>query len=211
MLAPAFALRYAYTRSKRSENDMTQTAVKAQKAPVELGWEAQDFALPGTDGKTYSIKDLRGPQGLLVIFMCNHCPYVLTALDRIIRDVTELHGFGIGAVGINANDPASSPDDSFENMKRLAAEQNLPFPYLFDETQAIAHAYDAATTPEFYGFDAQLKLAYQGRLDDAGRLVPQPTSKREMFEAMKTVAETGRGPLEQQPAIGCSIKWKATP
>ena len=188
---------------------MTQTAGKAQKPMVELGWQAEDFALPGTDGKTHSIKDLRGPQGLLVIFMCNHCPYVLSAMERIIRDVTELQGLGIGAVGINPNDAASQPEDSFENMKTLVAEQKLPFPYLYDESQAVAHAYDAVTTPEFYGFDAQLKLAYQGRLDDAGRYVPQPTSKREMFEAMKMVAETGRGPLEQQPAIGCSIKWKA--
>jgi len=187
---------------------MSQAAVKDQKGPVQLGWRAADFRLKDTDGKTWTLADARGPKGLLVIFMCNHCPYVKGALDRIIRDVNELKPLGIGAIAISSNDPLTHPDDSFENMQKLAAAKKFPFPYAFDETQDIARAYDAACTPEFYGFDAALKLAYHGRIDEGGIKVPPPGSKRELFEAMKNIAETGHGPTEQHPSIGCSIKWK---
>jgi hypothetical protein len=142
------------------------------------------------------------------MFICNHCPYVKGALDRIIRDVNELKNLGLGAIGIMSNDTVNYPDDSFENMQKLAAAKRLPFPYVIDETQDVARAYDAACTPEFYGFNADLKLAYHGRIDAGGMKAPPPGSKRELFEAMKMIAETGRGPAEQHTSAGCSIKWK---
>ena len=187
---------------------MSQPALKDQKGPVQLGWQAADFRLQGTDGKFHTLADLRGPKGLLVMFICNHCPYVKSALDRIIRDVTELKSLGIGAVGIMSNDVVKYPDDNFDNMKKLAAEKNLPFAYVIDTTQEVARTYDAACTPEFYGFDADLKLAYHGRIDAGGRNELPPGGKRELFEAMKLINETGKGPAEQHTSIGCSIKWK---
>lgn len=187
---------------------MSQTAVKDQKSPAQLGWQAADFRLKGTDGKFYTLQDVKGPNGLVVMFICNHCPYVKGALDRIVRDINDMKPLGIGAIAIMPNDTENYPDDNFENMQKLATEKNLPFPYVIDATQEIAKAYDAATTPEFYGFDAGLKLAYHGRIDSGGRNVPPPDAPRELFEAMKSVALTGRGPLEQFASIGCSIKWK---
>ncbi|MDX2027827.1 MAG: thioredoxin family protein [Alphaproteobacteria bacterium] len=187
---------------------MSQTAVKDQNNPVQLGWQAADFRLKGTDGKFYTLADVRGPKGLLVMFICNHCPYVKGALDRIIRDVTELKALGINAVGIMPNDVVNYPDDSFENMQKLVTDKRLPFPYVIDETQEVARAYDAACTPEFYGFNASLRLAYHGRIDAGGKNVPPPGSSRELFEAMKLIAEAGVGPSEQHASIGCSVKWK---
>ncbi len=174
----------------------------------EFGWKARDFRLPGTDGKSYSLQDVRGPSGTLVMFICNHCPYVRGVIDRIVRDATELAEYGIRSVAISANDAATYPDDSFDNMKRFAAENALPFPYLYDESQDVAQAYGAICTPDFFGFDANLGLQYRGRLDESGRN-PVPGARRELFEAMKRVAETGEGPREQTSSIGCSIKWKA--
>jgi len=187
---------------------MSQSAVKDQKQPVRLGWQAAPFRLKGTDGKFYTLNEARGPKGLAVIFMCNHCPYVKGALDRIMKDMEELKTLGIGSIAIMSNDVENYPNDSFENMQKLAAEKKLPFPYVIDTTQEVARAYDAACTPEFYGFDANLKLAYHGRLDAGGKSTPPPGAKRELFEAMKMIAETGRGPSEQHTSIGCSIKWK---
>ena len=151
---------------------------------------------------------MRGPNGTLVMFICNHCPYVKAVLDRIVRDASELKEHGIGAVAINANDPAAYPDDSFENMKRLAEAKQLPFPYLFDETQEVARAYGAVCTPDFFGYNKDLELQYRGRLD-ASKTTPVPGAIRELYEAMAQVAETGRGPEQQIPSMGCSIKWKA--
>ncbi len=187
---------------------MALTASKDNTGPVRLGWHAADFRLKGTDGKFYALADVRGPKGLLVVFMCNHCPYVQAALPRMIRDAAELKALGVGVVGINANDPEEYPDDSFANMQRLAAEKSLPFPYLIDETQEVARGWDAACTPEFYGFDAALKLAYHGRIDGGGMKEPPPGARRELFEAMTHIAATGQGPREQHVSIGCSIKWK---
>ncbi|MBP0593352.1 thioredoxin family protein [Paraburkholderia sp. LEh10] len=175
----------------------------------EPGLAAPPFSLPATDGRTYTLDDVRGPKGLVVIFMCNHCPYVQAALPRIVRDARELAALGIGTVGINSNDGAAYPEDSFERMVTLAAEQQLPFPYLHDETQQVARAYEAVCTPEFYGFDAGLRLRYRGRLD-VSRKDPVPDARRDLFEAMQQIAQTGAGPRTQHPAFGCSIKWKIT-
>ncbi|GAB4283360.1 MAG: thioredoxin family protein [Roseovarius sp.] len=175
----------------------------------DFGWKAPGFALPATDGRIYSLADIKGPRGTLIMFICNHCPYVLAVLDRIIRDARDLQALGIGVAAICANDARTYPEDSFENMKRMAEERNFPFPYLHDEAQSVARAWGAACTPDFFGFNADLELQYRGRLDASGRNPAPPGARRELYEAMKQVAETGRGPAEQIPSMGCSIKWKA--
>lgn len=173
----------------------------------EFGWQAVDFDLPGVDGKRYNLASVRGPNGLLLMFICNHCPYVRAVIDRIVRDCRELKEHGIGSVAIMANDPTDYPEDSFDNMVRVARERDFPFPYLLDETQEVAQAYGAVCTPDFFGFDKNLGLQYRGRLD-ASRKEPVPGARRELFEAMVQVARTGQGPREQFPSMGCSIKWR---
>ena len=181
--------------------------VRMETPVCEFGLPAPEFSLPGTDGKTYTLRDVRGPNGLLVMFICNHCPYVKAVRDRILRDARELTAFGIGTVAISSNDPTDYPEDSFDHMKRLAAELKLPFPYLYDETQAVAKAYGAVCTPDFFGYNRELKLQYRGRLDES-RKEAVPHARRELFEAMKQIAQTGQGPRDQIPSMGCSIKWK---
>lgn len=180
----------------------------AEETPVcDFGWKAPSFTLPGTDGKTYSLEELRGPNGTLVMFICNHCPYVKAVIDRIVRDVDELKALGVSAVAICSNDSVQYPEDSFDNMKRFAKEHRFTFPYLLDESQDVARAYDAACTPDFFGFNAKDELQYRGRLD-AARTTPVPGARRDLYEAMKQVADTGRGPDQQTPSMGCSIKWR---
>lgn len=182
----------------------------AVSTPVcDFGWPAPFFALPATDGRTVSFADIAGPKGTLVMFICNHCPYVLAVLDRIIRDAEDLLAFGVGVVAISSNDVTSYPEDSFDKMKKMAVARGFPFPYLYDEDQSVARDYGAACTPDFFGFDADGGLQYRGRLD-ASRKEAGPTDlRRDLFEAMKQVAETGQGPADQIPSMGCSIKWKA--
>jgi peroxiredoxin len=177
-------------------------------APIcSFDWPAAPFDLPATDGKRYTLQQVRGPKGLLVMFICNHCPYVKAVIDRIVRDTAELQRLGVGCVAINSNDARSYPEDSFPNMERVAQDLRFGFPYLWDESQQVARAYDAVCTPDFFGFNGDLKLQYRGRLD-ASKTSPVPNARRELFEAMKQVAESGRGPAEQIASMGCSIKWK---
>lgn len=181
----------------------------AVETPIcEFGWKAPDFDLPGVDGKNWSLADCRGEKGLLVVFMCNHCPYVQAVRDRLVRDAKDLTALGIGVVGINSNDAVQYPEDSFANMQRVAAEWGLDFPYLYDESQQVAHAYDAVCTPDFFGFDAALGLQYRGRLDASRKETAPADARRDLFDAMKAVAETGQGPQAQIPSMGCSIKWR---
>lgn len=174
----------------------------------DFGWRAPDFNLPGTDGRHHTLAQARGERGLLVMFICNHCPYVKAILDRLIRDARELKQQGINCIAIMSNDPADYPEDSWDNMVQLAREMDFPFPYVLDETQAVARAYGAVCTPDFYGFNAQLELQYRGRLDASGKQPAAPDVRRDLFEAMQQVAKTGEGPREQIPSIGCSIKWR---
>jgi peroxiredoxin len=174
----------------------------------DFGWKAVEFDLPATDGKRYRLLDVTGPNGLLLMFICNHCPYVKAVIDRIVRDAAELRAHGVGSVAICSNDAASYPEDSFDNMRRVAQDLRFPFPYLWDETQAVARAYGAVCTPDFFGFDRSLQLQYRGRLD-ASRTAPVPDARRELFEAMVQIARTGQGPREQIASMGCSIKWRA--
>ena len=182
----------------------------AEETPIcDFGWKAPPFTLPATDGKTYSLEALRGKNGTLVMFICNHCPYVKAVIDRIVRDCEELRGLGIGAVAISSNDVVHYPEDSFANMRRFAEAHRFSFPYLYDESQDVARAYDAACTPDFFGFNADLELQYRGRLDASRKEAAPATVRRDLFEAMRQIARTGQGPREQIPSIGCSIKWKA--
>lgn len=180
------------------------------ETPVcEFGKLAIPFELLGVDGKYWDLRDCMGEKGLLVMFICNHCPYVKAVQQRIIRDTLELKTLGINSVAIMSNDPAEYPADSFENMQALAKQLNFPFPYLLDETQEIAKQYGAVCTPDFFGYNADLQLQYRGRLDVSRKETAPEDTRRDLFEAMKLVAETGHGPKEQIPSIGCSIKWKA--
>jgi len=180
------------------------------ETPVcDFGVPAPDFTLPGTDGRTWSLQDCRGEKGTLVMFICNHCPYVKAIQKRLVRDTRELLQHGISSVAIMPNDTGAYPEDSLENMRRVAEEFGYPFPYLIDQGQEVARAYGALCTPDFFGYNAVLELQYRGRLDAttpsraAGKDAP-----RELFEAMCRVAETGKGPEHQNIGMGCSIKWK---
>ncbi|MGE5517870.1 MAG: thioredoxin family protein [Bacteroidota bacterium] len=182
----------------------------AVETPIcDFGWRAPDFRLPGIDGRDWSLEQVRGSKGTLVMFICNHCPYVQAVVDRLVRDVRELQGLGIGAAAIMSNDTIAYPEDSFDNMKLFAARHGFTFPYLLDASQAVARAYDAVCTPDFFGFDAELGLQYRGRLDASRREAGPPDARRELFEAMAQVAASGRGPESQVASMGCSIKWKS--
>lgn len=183
--------------------------VSLQTPVCDFGAPAPDFALPGVDGQVWTRDRCLGTKGLLVMFICNHCPYVKAVRERLIRDTRELNLLGIGCVAIMANDPADYQEDSFENMQGVAVEFGYPFPYLLDETQEVARAYGAVCTPDFFGYNAALRLQYRGRLDESRKETAPGGVRRDLFEAMKQVAETGQGPADQIPSMGCSIKWRA--
>ncbi|KPJ94745.1 MAG: alkyl hydroperoxide reductase [Gammaproteobacteria bacterium SG8_11] len=179
------------------------------ETPVcDFGADAIDFSLPGVDGKTWTLQHCKGENGLLVMFICNHCPYVKAIRERIVRDTKELAQYGINSVAIMSNDPSLYEEDSFENMKKVAAQFQFPFPYLMDETQEVAKAYGAICTPDFFGYNKELKLQYRGRLDASRKDTAPADVRRDLFEAMVRVANTGQGPQDQIPSMGCSIKWK---
>ena len=181
--------------------------VSLQTPVCDFGAPAPDFDLPGVDGRNWSRDQCMGEKGLLVMFICNHCPYVKAVLDRIVRDAAELKSLGVNCVAIMSNDPTDYPEDSFDNMQRIAREKAFPFPYLLDRTQAVAKAYGAVCTPDFFGSNAAGELQYRGQLDASRKETAPADARRDLFEAMKQVAETGRGPAEQIPSMGCSIKW----
>lgn len=179
------------------------------ETPVcDFGRKAVDFSLQGVDGRIWTLEQCSGERGLLVMFICNHCPYVKAVRERIVRDALELRGYGIHSVAIMSNDVADYPEDSFDNMSKVAREFSFPFPYLYDETQQVAKAYGAVCTPDFFGYNAQLELQYRGRLDESRKETAPADVRRDLFEAMKQVALTGTGPRDQIPSMGCSIKWR---
>jgi peroxiredoxin len=196
-------------RGRRCARLREGSGAMAAVTPVcDFGWKAVDFELEGIDGETYTLDKVRGPKGTLVMFICNHCPYVKSVIGRIVRDVADLKPKGIGAIAIMANDTENYPEDSFENMKAFAALHKFNFPYVIDKTQEVARAYDAICTPDFFGFNKDLELQYRGRLDESKTTLIE-NARRELYEAMSQVAETGKGPAEQIPSMGCSIKWRA--
>lgn len=174
----------------------------------DFGAPAIDFALQGVDGRVWTLADCRGPKGLLVMFLSNHCPYVKAIQDRLVRDTLDLKALGVHTVAIMSNDTEDYPEDRFENMQRIAFEKGYDFPYLLDDTQNIAKAYGAVCTPDFFGYNNALKLQYRGRLDASGRDPRPKDAPRELFEAMQSVSLTGQGPRQQFPSMGCSIKWR---
>ncbi len=180
----------------------------AQPPVCDFGWKATDFSLPGVDGKKYSLGDVQGPKGTVVMFICNHCPYVKAVVDRIVTDVNTLQDAGIGAIAIMSNDTEAYPADSFDNMKEFAAQHGFAFPYVIDRTQDVARSYDAVCTPDFFGFNADLELQYRGRLDEGGHNPAPENARRELVEAMLQIAGTGIGPQDQMASMGCSIKWR---
>lgn len=182
--------------------------VSLQPPVCEFGKPVVDFSLPGVDGRDWSLADCMGERGLLVMFICNHCPYVKAILDRLVRDTAELKALGINSVAIMSNDPADYPEDSFDNMRGLAQRMQFPFPYLWDESQQVAKDFGAVCTPDFFGYNTAGELQYRGRLD-ASRKEAVEDAPRDLFEAMRQVAQTQKGPSEQIPSMGCSIKWRA--
>ncbi len=169
---------------------------------------AVDFVLPGVDGKDWSLADCVGEKGLLVMFICNHCPYVKAIRERLVRDTNALKEMGANTVAIMSNDPTEYEEDSFENMQKIAEEFGFSFPYLLDESQEVAKAYGAVCTPDFFGYNADLKLQYRGRFDASRKETAAEDVRRDLFESMSEVTQTGKGPTEQIPSMGCSIKWK---
>jgi peroxiredoxin len=180
----------------------------AETSPIcKFGWKAPGFRLPSTDGKTYALVDVQGAKGTLVMFICNHCPYVQAVIGRLIEEAKALKAIGINTIAISSNDAKAFPEDSFDNMKLFARKHGFTFPYVFDETQQVARGYGALCTPDFFGFNAKDELQYRGRLD-ASRRELIAGARRDLYEAMKQIAETGRGPAEQFSSAGCSIKWR---
>jgi peroxiredoxin len=179
-----------------------------QPPVCEFGWPAPAFDLPGVDGRHWTLEQCMGKNGLLVMFICNHCPYVKAVQQRLVRDMQDLKEQGVNSVAIMSNDPADYPEDSFDNMREVATRLHYPFPYLYDESQEVARAYGAVCTPDFFGFNRDYALQYRGRLDAGGRDPAPAQVRRELVEAMQQVAATGRGPQEQIASIGCSIKWR---
>lgn len=182
---------------------LLQTPVK------DTSFYAPDFSLKNIDGKELSYRDIRGENGTLVMFICNHCPYVKAVIDRLVADCRELQKAGIGCVAVMPNDTENYPEDSFENMQEFARRHGFTFPYVIDETQETAKAYDAVCTPDIFGFNADGQLQYRGRVDSAGPKEAGDDTVREMRDAMLQIAKTGTGPGEQHPSMGCSIKWKS--
>lgn len=174
----------------------------------DFGWKGVDAILPGVDGNEHQLSDHVGPGGLVVAFICNHCPYVKAVIGRIVRDAVDLRDHGVGFVAINSNDADAYPADCFEAMQEFARDNRMSFPYLHDEDQSIARAYGAACTPDFFGFNADMQLQYRGRLDASRDSRDMPDLRRDLYEAMVQVARSGEGPREQVASIGCSIKWK---
>jgi peroxiredoxin len=182
----------------------------AASTPIcDFGAPAPAFRLRGTDGSMHALSDIAGPKGMLIAFICNHCPYVVAIADRLAEDARTLRAIGIGVAAICSNDAAAYPQDAFGRMGPFAQAHGFDFPYLHDETQAVARAYGAVCTPDFFGYGVGTGLQYRGRIDAAGMRPAGPETRRELVEAMTQIASTGRGPTDQTPSMGCSIKWKA--
>ena len=191
--------------------DNRKKIMVALETPIcDFGWKAPEFNLIGIDNKYYSFQDIKGTNGTLVMFICNHCPYVKSVIHRIVEDVTTLKEKGIGVIAImsnDVNDPKYGEEDSFDNMKLFSEKNNFVFPYVYDETQSVGRKYNAVCTPDFFGFNGNNELQYRGRLEES-KMEIIPNARKELLEAMIQVSETGSGPKDQIPSIGCSIKWK---
>lgn len=173
----------------------------------EFNKPAIDFKLKGVDEKIYTLNDVRGKNGLLVMFICNHCPYVKSIINKIVTQTKELKNFGINSVAIMANDTNQYEEDSFLNMQKISAAMNFSFPYLIDETQQVAREYGAVCTPDFFGYNKDLLLQYRGRLDSSKDKITKNVNQ-DLLNAMIEIAKNNKGPSKQIASLGCSIKWK---
>ncbi len=185
--------------------------VRMTTPPVETGQKLPDFELPGVDGQHWSVQKAMGENGLVVMFICNHCPYVKSIQERLVDDCKTLQAMGVNCLAIMSNDPADYPEDSFENMKKVAREKGYPFPYVMDQDQQVAKAWGAVCTPEFFGLDREGRVQYRGRLDAAGKDAAATGLRRDLVEAMRELVQTGAITSPQWPSMGCSIKWKENP
>ena len=178
------------------------------KTPIcDFGQKAHDFELKSTENKIISLNNIKGENGTLIMFICNHCPYVKAVIEDIVEDCKKLENLGIKSLAICSNDQVNYPEDSFEKMIKFAKDNNFGFPYVVDETQEIAKTYDAVCTPDFFGYNKNLELQYRGRIRELNNLNPVRSGESDLFLAMKHISETGKGPEEQIPSMGCSIKW----
>ena len=179
------------------------------KTPIcDFGKKAENFKLNSTDKKIISLDDIKGKNGTLIMFICNHCPYVKAVIEDIVQDCKKLEEFGVKAAAICSNDVKNYPEDSFENMIKFSQDHNFNFPYLFDETQEIAKNYGAVCTPDFFGYNKDLELQYRGRIKELKDLKPVSSGDSDLYKSMKQIAETTNGPKNQIPSMGCNIKWK---
>ena len=179
------------------------------KTPIcEFGKKAENFQLNSTDKKIISLNDIKGENGTLIMFICNHCPYVKAVIEDIVEDANKLANIGIKSVAICSNDVKNYPEDSFENMIKFAKENNFKFPYLIDEKQEVAKKYNAVCTPDFFGYNKDLELQYRGRIRELKELKTIGSGESDLYKAMKQISETGKGPESQIPSMGCNIKWK---
>ena len=178
------------------------------KTPIcNFGEKANTFKLKGTDGKIHKLEDHLGKNGLLVMFICNHCPYVKAVIENIVDDCKNLEKEGLKSIAIMSNDTKDYPEDSFENMISFAKKYEFMFPYLIDETQEVAKKYGAVCTPDFFGYNGKNELQYRGRMRELRDLKPVNNDKSDLFKAMKQISETQKGPENQTPSMGCNIKW----
>jgi len=178
------------------------------KTPIcDFGKKAENFQLNSTDNKIISLNDIKGESGTLIMFICNHCPYVKAVIEEVVKDCKKLESIGIKAVAICSNDVKNYPEDSFENMIKFSQNHKFNFSYLFDETQEIAKNYGAVCTPDFFGYNKNLELQYRGRIRELKDLKPVGSGESDLYKAMKQIAETGNGPKDQIPSMGCNIKW----
>ena len=179
------------------------------KTPVcDFGKKAEDFKLKSIENKIISLNDVKGEKATLIMFICNHCPYVKAIIRDLAKDCNELKKDGINTVAIMSNDTKNYPEDSFDNMIKFSNENHFNFPYLHDETQEIAKAYDAVCTPDFFGYNKNLELQYRGQLRELKKFIPVKDGESDLLTAMRQIAETGKGPEDQIPSAGCGIKWK---
>ena len=178
------------------------------KTPIcDFGKKADNFELKSIDNKIISLNDAKGENGTLIMFICNHCPYVLAVIKNVVEDCKDLENDGIKSVAIMSNDPKRYEEDSFDNMIKFSKNYNFNFPYVIDETQEVAKNYGAVCTPDFFGYNKDLELQYRGRIRELKNLKPIEIGDSELKNAMKMIAKTNNGPNEQFPSMGCSIKW----
>ena len=178
------------------------------KTPIcDFGKKADNFNLKSTENKMISLNDVKGESGTLIMFICNHCPYVLATIKEVVKNCKELENDGIKSLAIMSNDPNVYEEDSFENMAQFANDNEFNFPYVMDETQDIGKKYGAVCTPDFFGYNKNLELQYRGRIRELKDLKPVQDGESELLKAMKMITETDNGPKEQFPSMGCSIKW----